>query len=89
MVPRGPAPTVVVDGSPVGGFHLQTTKEFGEMNGTMRRLLGRSVQLAVMAAPSASVAQAVAEARRRHDTSGEWSSRPEASLSLRPQAVAG
>jgi len=37
------------------------------MNGTMRRLLGRSVQLAVLATPTASVVDAVAEARRRHD----------------------
>lgn len=38
------------------------------MNGTLRRLLGRSVQLAVMATPSTSVVDAVAEARRRHDS---------------------
>ena len=64
-------------------------EEVHEMNGTTTHVHGRSVQLAVMAAPSASVAEAVAEARRRHDTSGAWISRPEASLSLRPQAVAG
>jgi hypothetical protein len=63
-------------------------KEAHEMNGTTTNVHGRTVQLAVMAAPSASVAQAVAEARRRHDTSGAWISRPETSLSLRPQAVA-
>ncbi len=34
------------------------------MNGTMRRLLGRSVQLAVMATPTKSVEHAVAQARR-------------------------
>lgn len=43
-------------------------KEIGEMNGTMRRLLGRSVQLAVMATPTTSVEHAVAEARRRHES---------------------
>ena len=59
------------------------------MNGTTTQVHGRSVQLAVMAAPSASVAEAVAEARRRYDTPGVWISRPEASHSLRPQAVAG
>jgi hypothetical protein len=45
----------------------QQDKEVHEMNGTMRRLLGRSVQLAVMATPSTTVVDAVAEARRRHD----------------------
>ena len=39
------------------------------MNGTTNVQV-RSVQLAVMAAPSATLAEAVAEARRRHDTSG-------------------
>ena len=58
------------------------------MNGTTTNVHGRSVQIAVMAAPSASVAEAVAEARRRHDPSAAWTSRPEPSLSLRPQAVA-
>jgi hypothetical protein len=38
------------------------------MNGTMRRLLGRSVQLAVLATPTTSVGDAVAEARRRRDS---------------------
>ena len=37
------------------------------MNGTTNVQV-RSVQLAVMAAPSATLAEAVAEARRRHDT---------------------
>jgi hypothetical protein len=41
-----------------------------------------------MAAPSASVAEAVAEARRRHDTPGASISREETSLSLRAQPVA-
>ena len=64
-------------------------EEVREMNGMTTNVHGRSVQLAVMAAPSASVAEAVAEARRRHETSGGWTPRPAASLSLRPQAVAG
>ena len=42
------------------------------MNGTTTPTTGRSVQLAVMAAPTTSVVQAVAEARRRHDASGRW-----------------
>ena len=36
------------------------------MNGTPMRPFARSVQLAVMAAPSTTVDQAAAEARRRH-----------------------
>ena len=58
------------------------------MNGTTTANPGRSVQLAVMAAPSASVAEAVAEARRRHDQSGTWISRP-AFTALRAQAATG
>ncbi len=56
------------------------------MNGTTTANPGRSVQLAVMAAPSASVAEAVAEARRRHDPSGAWISRP-ALTALRMQVA--
>ncbi len=59
------------------------------MNGTTTtNVHGRSVQLAVMAAPSASVAEAVAEARRRHETPGAWISRPVSGPSLRTQAAA-
>ena len=58
------------------------------MNGTTHVQV-RSVQLAVMAAPSASVAEAVAEARRRHDTSGAWISLPAVRPALRAQAAAG
>ena len=59
------------------------------MNGTTTTPVhGRSVQLAVMAAPSASVAEAVAEARRRHDTPGTWISRPAAGRALRAQVAA-
>lgn len=58
------------------------------MNGTTTRDYARSVQLAVMAAPSASVAEAVAESRRRHEPSGAWTSHQEPSLSLRPHAAA-
>jgi hypothetical protein len=47
------------------------------------------VQLAVMAAPSASVAEAVAEARRRHDASDAWISLPVGRTTLRMQAAAG
>ena len=36
------------------------------MNGTPMRRVARSVQLAVMAAPTTSVVEAAAEARRRH-----------------------
>lgn len=42
------------------------------MNGTTMRRIARSVQLAVMAAPSTSVEEAAAEARRRHVSSGAW-----------------
>jgi hypothetical protein len=49
----------------------------------------RSVQLAVMGAPSATLAEAVAEWRRRHDTSGAWISHPVAGSTLRIQAAAG
>ena len=59
------------------------------MNGMLTQPPGRSVQLAVMAAPSASIADAVAEARRRHDSAGPWISSPAAQLSLRPQVAAG
>jgi hypothetical protein len=57
------------------------------MNGSTH-VQGRSVQLAVMAAPSATLAEAVAEARRRHDTSGAWISLPVARSSFRTQAAA-
>jgi hypothetical protein len=59
------------------------------MNGTTTQSHGRSVQLAVMAAPSASIADAVTEARRRNDTPGAWTGRLVAGPSLRPQAAAG
>jgi hypothetical protein len=42
------------------------------MDGTTPTPDGRSVQLAVMAAPSTSVVEAVAEARRRHEPAGRW-----------------
>jgi hypothetical protein len=42
------------------------------MNTTMRRLLGRSVQLTVLATPSSSLADAIAEARRRHAAAAGW-----------------
>ena len=58
------------------------------MNGTTNVQV-RSVQLAVMAAPSATLAEAVAEARRRHDTSGALISHPVAGSALRAQAAAG
>jgi hypothetical protein len=38
-----------------------------EMNGTPTPVHGRSIQLAVLAARSSSIAEAVAEARRRRD----------------------
>jgi hypothetical protein len=59
------------------------------MNGTTTQPHGRSVQLAVMAAASVSIAEAVAEARRRHDIAGAWTPRPATRVSLRPQAAAG
>jgi len=58
------------------------------MNGTTHVQV-RSVQHALMAAPSATVAEAVAEARRRHDTRGAWISLPVARTALRTQAAAG
>lgn len=42
------------------------------MNGTPMRRVERSVQLAVMAAPSTSVVEAAAEARRRHEPANAW-----------------
>jgi hypothetical protein len=59
------------------------------MNGTMRRLLGRSVQLAVMATPSTSVVDAVAEARRRHDSAVAWLADAARSVAPRPAAAVG
>ena len=47
-------------------------QEVHEMNGTPMRPIARSVQLAVLAAPSTSVEEAAAEARRRHVTTGAW-----------------
>jgi hypothetical protein len=58
------------------------------MNGTTTQPNRRSVQLAVMAAPSASVAEAVTEARRRHETPGSWMSSHEANPSFRAQVAA-
>ena len=57
------------------------------MNGTPMRRVARSVQLAVMAAPSTTVDEAAAEARRRHATA---TTRPfaDASSSGRPLTVA-
>ena len=57
------------------------------MNGTTHGQV-RSVQLAVMATPSASVGKAVAEARRRHDTSGTAVRRPIGVASIRAQVAA-
>ena len=57
------------------------------MNG-MTNVRPRSVQLAVMSAPSASVADAVAEARRRNDRPGAGDSRQVAGASLRAVAAA-
>ena len=56
------------------------------MNGTTQVQV-RSVQLAVMAAPSATVTEAVAEARRRQETSGAWNPRPASGSVLRIQAA--
>ena len=58
------------------------------MNGTTNVQV-RSVQIAVMAAPSATLAEVVAEARRRHDTSGAWISLPVATTPLRTQPAVG
>ena len=58
------------------------------MNGTPL-VQTRSVQLAVMAAPSATLVGAVTEARRRHDTSGAWISLPVVTTALRAQPAAG
>jgi len=57
------------------------------MNGTTNVQM-RSVQIAVMAAPSTSLAEAVAEARRRQDTSDSWISLPVATTTLRAQPAA-
>jgi hypothetical protein len=58
------------------------------MSGTTTQPNGRSVQLAVMAAPSATVAEAVAEARRRNEAPGAWMSSHEARPSFRTQVAA-
>jgi hypothetical protein len=59
------------------------------MNGTIRQLLGRSVQLAVLATPPTSVAEAVAEARRRQATpAGEWLAGVARAVTPRPVALA-
>jgi len=42
------------------------------MNGSPMRHAARSVQLAVMTAPSTTVDAAAAEARRRHADAGDW-----------------
>ena len=47
-------------------------QEVLEMNGTPTPRVARSVQLAVLAAPTTSVVEAVAEARRRHGTVVGW-----------------
>ena len=57
------------------------------MNGTTHGQV-RSVQLAVMATPSASVAEAVAEARHRRDTSDTSMTRPTGVQSIRVQVAA-
>jgi hypothetical protein len=57
------------------------------MNGTTHGQ-ARSVQIAVMATPSASVAEAVAEARHRRETSGSSISHPAAMPSIRVQVAA-
>ena len=57
------------------------------MNGTTTPPAARSVQLAVMGAPSASIAEAVAEARRRHDPSNAWISHPAVPTALRAQVA--
>jgi hypothetical protein len=59
------------------------------MNGTMRRLLGRSVQLTVMATPPTSVADAVAEARRRHGSAVSFLSGAARTVSIQPAAALG
>jgi hypothetical protein len=58
-----------------------------EMNGTTN-VKDRSVQLAVISTPSASVNEAVAEARRRTDTPGPWDVRLVGGVSLRTVAAA-
>ena len=58
------------------------------MNGTTMQPHSRSVQLAVMAAPSVSLTEAVAEARRRHETPGTRMSGHEARPSFRAQVAA-
>jgi hypothetical protein len=57
------------------------------MNGTMRRLLGRSVQLAVLATPTTSVVDAVAEARRRHESAVGFITDAARALAPAPAAV--
>jgi hypothetical protein len=59
----------VLDARRVGSTN--GVQEVHEMNGASTRV-ARSVQLAVMAAPTTTVAEAVAEARRRHETVATW-----------------
>jgi hypothetical protein len=49
------------------GADRHSDEEVHEMSGTMSRV-ARSVQLAVMATPTTTIVEAVAEARRRHGT---------------------
>jgi hypothetical protein len=42
------------------------------MIGTMTPSTGRPVQLAVLAAPTTGVVEALAEARRRNDAASQW-----------------
>jgi hypothetical protein len=53
------------------------------MNEMTTRLHARSVQLAVLAAPSSSIADAVAEARRRRDAATSPASGANAGIQLR------
>jgi hypothetical protein len=62
-------------------------KEAPEMNGTTH-VQARSVQLAVMATPSATLAEAVALARHRCDASGTAMTHPTGVPPIRVQVAA-
>ena len=58
------------------------------MNEMTTRLRARSVQLAVLAAPSSSIADAVAEARRRRDAAKLLASGANSGILLRFEVAA-
>ena len=86
MVATGPVSYRGITTGALIAAPMTRSRRYPEMNGTTHGQV-RSVQLVVMAAPSASVAEAVAEARRRHDTSGSAMPRQTGVASIRAQVA--